>query len=68
MYDAIEFLAYLVAFWRFALSPWEWHAWEARFRRSDLLGRCGMLLESTICALCGLLPISGLAILLRATS
>jgi hypothetical protein len=62
--EALEFLLYAVAFWVFVCSPARWPRWLAEFRKAGALDRCMIVVESAVCAACGLAPVGVAAALL----
>ena len=64
VFDAIELLLYFVAFWAFVCSPGQWRRGWEKLRRQGALERCMTLVESAVCAFCGLAPAAAVAALL----
>ena len=64
VFDAIEFLSYGVAFWAFVCSPGQWRRGWEKLRHQGAFARCVTVVESAVCAFCGLAPVGVAAALL----
>jgi hypothetical protein len=58
MFDLLQLIAYLGAFWLFIFSPSFRAKWLAEFRAAGTGGRVMHLLEGAVAALCGLAPLA----------
>jgi hypothetical protein len=56
MFDLLQLLAYLGAFWLFVFSPGFRAKWLAEYRAASTGGRVMRLLEGAVATLCGLAP------------
>ena len=66
VFDGIEFLLYFVAFWAFVSSPAQWRRGWEKLRRVGMFDRFMLVVESAVCAVCGLTPVAAVAALLAA--
>jgi hypothetical protein len=64
VFDAIGFLLYFVAFWAFVCSPCAWRRGWEKLRREGMFDRFVLVVESAVCAFCGLAPVAAVAALL----